>query len=563
MLQGVDLTDLGWHLTNQVEAVSQEGSLEDMEWLFLFSQYAAGLWLRAIGGPSVLWGRFGGLLIVSANSMMVYSLLRRRFPGERVFLPVLATALLIEGSSAALRFEYFTIPSLLLVAQLWLLDRALAGSGSSKATAYAFALGFLYVPVSMSRLSLALTALLPVVALAYYRIRGRETGALRRILLISLAGLACSAMIAAAALSLTGNLGEYLTEVSDIIAGGRSLPEHEATYLVQKYVTDLRAALVSTTLVILGILLTVVLKDRLGAWRTAVLLLVGLLALGAFILIAQPEVPDIRLRGHGCMLLLGLLTLLAFTVLHFGRGEDLDLDVLILSGFLVMIITPAGSNTGLFKSIYGMWLILPLLYLRLWTMRDSIPCPWVRPVAHHLLWGLLVLLAFSTYLVWTGIYRDNPDRLKLTTPFSHPSLRGTFSTKARVDSLDAVLGAIEEHSSPGDRVLIVNSVPILYYLTETRPILGNPWLFLESLENIREVHEGLAADGDWPGLFCCNKLNSRDWRWPQEGDSISAADAEKLAYLLELYATNPDYALVFEDEAFSVFVRETEEVLVE
>jgi hypothetical protein len=557
LLQGLDMTDLGWHLTNQIDLLSADPSIEGMEWQFLLSQYAGGVWLGAIGKPSVLWARLAGALLVAINAGIVYSILANHFPGRGIALPVMVTALLLTGSTRQVRLDYFTFPAFLILVQMWFLDRGLSGRVWGRWNAIcSFMFGLMFVPVAMGRLPLGLMVLGLGPAFLYLWLRGARLERMTRVLLVSLAGLAVSAALAVCVLSYHGMMDRYVAEVLGVIGGGQSLPEHELAFLVRKYSSDLVRSAAYAGTVIVALLSATAMIERMGERRASVVIAGGLAAALALSYLVFPQVLlGIRPWRLASITMLGLLSVLALVVLHFGRGEDPHLDVLIIFSWFAMLVTPLGSNTGLYKATYGMWLPLPLLYLRAHQMHGELPCRWVRGVTRHLQILLVLLLAFSVPLVLTSIYRDDWNRLRLTVPFSHPSLRGIYSTRERVDTVEGVLEVIEAHTDPGDRVLIINSVPILYYLTGTRPAMGNPWLFLESLEEIEGKQEGVEATGMWPKLFCCNKLNSRDPCWPRSGGGLDPGDGEKLEYLLDLYSGDPAYRLAFETEVFSVFVR--------
>jgi hypothetical protein len=221
-----------------------------------------------------------------------------------------------------------------------------------------------------------------------------------------------------------------------------------------------------------------------------------------------------------------------------------------------MIITPIGSNTGLSNAVHGMWLILPLIFLSALEIRGRIKCPWIHQIFYQLEKILLLLLIISLALNIFCIYRDHYNRLRLVSAFTHPSLEGIFSTPQRVKAVEEVVEIIESHTEPGDHVLIANSVPMLYYLTQTRPILGEPWLFLETLSDIKEKHQKLEEDQRLPKLFCCNKINSRDPEWPDPGqtDPLSQNDEEKVEYLLSLYTSDPRYMTVLDNQIFTVMI---------
>jgi hypothetical protein len=133
-------------------------------------------------------------------------------------------------------------------------------------------------------------------------------------------------------------------------------------------------------------------------------------------------------------------------------------------------------------------------------------------------------------------------------------LTGTYSTAERVQVTDELISTIERETEPGDYVLMVNSIPMFYYLTGTRPALGQPWLFLQSEEKIMDFEGDRAEIGEIkPKLFVYSKVNTRDRYWPRGDTPLKESDEKKLNYLKNQYITTYQYSHLWENDAFSVY----------
>jgi hypothetical protein len=82
-----------------------------------------------------------------------------------------------------------------------------------------------------------------------------------------------------------------------------------------------------------------------------------------------------------------------------------------------------------------------------------------------------------------NIYRDL-DIDKLTSRFTHPRLKGIYSTPEKVGVLEDLLDYLDQRVKPKDYFLAYNYIPMLYFLTHTRPAYGAAW-----------------ARNDWPLSF--------------------------------------------------------------
>jgi hypothetical protein len=103
---------------------------------------------------------------------------------------------------------------------------------------------------------------------------------------------------------------------------------------------------------------------------------------------------------------------------------------------------------------------------------------------------------------------------------------------------------------------MVNGIPMFYYLTETKPALGNPWLFLEPIEKIKFEQTKLENEHRYPDLLIAPKVDTRDRYWPM-GDltTMSSEYQEKLSYIENRYVNELNYSPLWENEAFEIYKR--------
>lgn len=95
-----------------------------------------------------------------------------------------------------------------------------------------------------------------------------------------------------------------------------------------------------------------------------------------------------------------------------------------------------------------------------------------------------VSIEYSYY----NIYRE-ADVSRLTEKFKHPKLKGIHSTPEKVEAVEELLRYLNGRVEPKDYFLAYNYIPMLYFLTHTRPAYGTVW-----------------ARDDWPILTRKNLL---------------------------------------------------------
>ena len=98
----------------------------------------------------------------------------------------------------------------------------------------------------------------------------------------------------------------------------------------------------------------------------------------------------------------------------------------------------------------------------------------------RLMWPAIVFLMIIPFLIaalnynYNYIYRE-VEIEKLTSRFNHPKLKGIYSTPGKVFALEELLNYLQGKVKPGDYFLAYNYIPMLYFLTHTRPAYGAAW----------------------------------------------------------------------------------------
>jgi hypothetical protein len=124
-------------------------------------------------------------------------------------------------------------------------------------------------------------------------------------------------------------------------------------------------------------------------------------------------------------------------------------------------------------------------------------------------------------------YRDGPDRSELTAPIDDPSLRGVRTTSARASSVEQLLDEVRRRVGPDDLVLAYPGLPMLHWLTHTRPALENPWPKLISGEALDARLRALWDRGE-PVLAVRARVDLAERRWGAADGVAPARDVEAI-----------------------------------
>lgn len=99
----------------------------------------------------------------------------------------------------------------------------------------------------------------------------------------------------------------------------------------------------------------------------------------------------------------------------------------------------------------------------------------------------------------------------LNTPFTKGKLRGIYSTRQRVENIESLLNQLEPLVKRGDYLLAYDDLPLLYYLTDTRPAINTVWSTKKWPLEIREKSvEYMIANNRAPEYAVRLKVNPCD-----------------------------------------------------
>jgi hypothetical protein len=165
--------------------------------------------------------------------------------------------------------------------------------------------------------------------------------------------------------------------------------------------------------------------------------------------------------------------------LGFTRGvahADTPTRLLLgLSGFGAVVYASVTFYFSPYRSWQSGMLALPFGFAAGLTLLLNVAPARSRALFRVLSTGMLVLTVVCVARQhFHAIYRDAPVQA-LQTPFRTPKLRGIYSTAERVRAVDALFEYLHPHVARGERLLVFDDCPMLYYLFDALPAYGMTW----------------------------------------------------------------------------------------
>ena len=546
IFQGFDVSDYGWHLTNQARLF---GDNEVIGNLIPLSNHVGGIWLKIIGEPNILWARLGGVLLYSFSALLSYKILSVYFDREKVFFVVVASTLFLTARSSAL-IHYYSLPALLLNLELLIFNQLLNSSiKSTQFKIYSVLLGFMTIPIILARFPLILIVFIPIPVFLYYVVAKENIAELNKSTPYVFLGTVISLLIFTSFYKFVGFLNNYLESVKTLVSG-QNTSEVSIAFMMQLYIKDGGISLGATVVVITFLYFVSLLKKHLGD----IVANLALIILATFATLAG-LIFNINLFAFGLIwLAMGLIMLVSLIFLVYDKERNKSLNLLLLTSVFIMLITPMGSGAGLIKARDGMWVVLPLILLITYRIRDGAGENWLKSIFSLNTAIISLLIAVSLPLHFTNIYRDNQNRLKLNTEFKYKYLRKVYSHKERVEVVDEVLTQINQLCKKNDEILMINEIPMFYYLTQTKPFFVEAWLFVRPSLTIKTMYNKAIENKRYPKLFVYSKTDTTSFNWPNDVVA-NDVDLPKLEYLKDKYINELGYNLVMENPAFAIYSR--------
>lgn len=186
----------------------------------------------------------------------------------------------------------------------------------------------------------------------------------------------------------------------------------------------------------------------------------------------------------GPRFIIGVMYVLAFIyyAMNAFKKEEMNRKktLIIISAYLLVILTIAGSNTGTKHIVLGLWIMGPIFI----SFLHEIFCLLKNEEASRIFYkitglkfsgkvikGVLILflVMFSAkflHMVYYTFNYDSVNRLELTATVDSPKVKGILTTQREADAVNGTLAAIEENSEEDDPLMVFGSSLLFYYMTE-------------------------------------------------------------------------------------------------
>lgn len=469
--QGFDICDDGFVLTFYQQIFSNPESVE-YNFLYWFAGVFGGVWYQLFPEGGVFWFRILGILVNTLTFIIVYRLLKTYV--SSYFLVFGLAMVLFVNDYGFLTFYHNHLTALLAFLSVYLIYK-----GLTKSSWFLLLLSGFVIGINVFTRLPNLVLFILVLAIPFYQYLQKKP------LVKSLKPIACftfGALLAFVTIYLLllflGQLEimkNAIVVLDDLSATEESVHNFSDVIWAQWY--NYKAIIKASLVLLMPLSIYFFIMPKLKTNYVFKYLVFMLLAIFFIFWINEFAIFSIY-----SLALFGSF----FTAINTKDAKALR--TLGFMSLLILLTLSLGTGGGILNSGYMIiWLGLPLFFRASLRINDF--SNMVSKFKNYKLWlyqegfmknALIVLIiAFfilKSYKIFNEAYFDEGSRLYKTTAIKNPKAKYIYTTKKRGKIINSILKELDKHVKPNDYLLTYSHIPMLHFLTETKPYAYNPWV---------------------------------------------------------------------------------------
>ena len=507
IFQGLDFTDSGFDAEFYTRIFSDPTSVE-YNFMFWFTGVIGGVWLKLLPGMGLLGLRFAGVFFTTITFWITYDLLKKYLHTGPLRLSLLLIILFL--STAIKELNYDDVSALFFMCAAALLFSGL----TQNKPLYLFLAGSFIALNSFSRIP-NISGLLLVSAIWFsgYLNQDNKKQILTRSLTFFIGFVIGSLGMIIVMRSLHHDV-IFLNSLRLVRHMGSDTQNSHGIYsLIKASIVYYGEALTISIVVLVALWSSSAAWKR---WKTDVPSAIPYLQFVKYLLLAILTAIIIYRAKRDPDFWLYLLLFYAGTSLIVGflivtGRQPKNLRLLTSIGCIMLLVLPIGSDYVLLTvGKYAIWIIVPITVDYLLNIQALSSKVILSENSQHIyeqiidrkqITGLRQFVVYLTLIFILAVsyyypYFDRSDRIKMRFMVNNSHVHGIYTTEKRARVINELLIASNHFVKPGDYVLAYESLPMYYFLTDTKPFMYNSWLRLyddrifhdELFKSLRETH---------------------------------------------------------------------------
>ena len=558
IFQGLDLADTGFHLTSYVYILKAPYSVQ-YSMSFWLSDVCGYLWMSIWPLGGLLWARIGWVAIITTSIIIYSQILKTELGSQKTILGLIVTTVFIlQGGPECLNYDILTILGYSVTIAF------LLGGLHQNRNIYLLVAG-IFLGISIFLKLTNLSALLFVLTIPFWVFWQKKSILyFVKTSLIFLLGVAVGAFFIWFLIWKFGHNELFLDNLSFISNMTKdSEASHGIVPLITSYLSGYLNAIIILTVSLAAIFVFIKLSGRFEqlASKKSKLVLYFITAIGTaacMIIFEKPFWSKIRYLFIGLMLFEAIFNIFKKTIPDKKR-------LFYFIGLLLLLVAPLGSDSGLEKSVFGMWILGPLVltdlnWINYFKQLKTITTQHQAKITQTSI--LILVLTTSVFYAWQNTYFDSGSRAKKTFAIEHPKMRCIYTSQERAEVINELINKgfpkIQKHKY----LLSFIETPMINYLAGKEPFISSSWpkLYYSPQSFEKKLNEAIAKREEFP-IIIRQKQNTGSHEWPKgqaESDYLSYPDdlskwpehGKILNHFIEKY----NYEVIWENEMFQVLL---------
>lgn len=552
-LQGFDMVDEGWYLTFYQQIFDHPETVE-YNFVFYFTGLVGGLWYQLFPNGGVLAFRILAALTITSIFYISYSILKYYISRTAAIAGSLMVMFVADFGYLSFYYNHFS--ALITVSIVYFLMRGLT---NDRSLFFALAGGLTAINIFARLPNFTLLALILVIPLyhLWFKEGNSKKFPLKQLLMYGLGvllGLCLSFLI----IYSLGHEDVFQKSLKGIFNKGQNDSNHNLFTLFKVYVGNY--VLIAKKAIKLLLLLAglIILKPyfKRNNFMQGIWYVVGI---AGFIYVFNYKTIYAIYALNCVMCLVYILTK--------TRGSKAFNSLLFLA-FAVMILQPLGSDGGVNNVGYmSIWLMLPISLYLLNKISYSKLFPffkWSSDISSTLNQRVLlpVLIGFALTRINSiahNAYFDPGSRLEKTYGIDSQLASGIYTTKERAEITNEILEALDEFVQKGDYLLAYDKIPMLNFLTETKPYMYNSWVWVYDGQTFEKQLQRASLEIDGLPIIVQQKFETIDAFSEPVLDYMSEEKHENYYYnrnrvvAMNRFLRDNNYQVVWSNAYFNIY----------
>ncbi|MCP4760682.1 MAG: hypothetical protein GY870_02800 [archaeon] len=559
------------------------------------TSFINGLWLNLAGKPSVLWARFGYVILVTGIAVISYKIFSLYFNRLIDWFVFIILSIFFIHFNYYLSINYDNLPVLSALAGIWFLLK-------SNKSFFSYVLSGIFLSLTIwLKFNFILIIALPIIY-GFILYEKNENWITKTLLIYS--GYTISFLLGILLLISSGHFDTYKNYIDQNLINRKAVPteydkmydellnhdklsnpvksqtsedrfffltdslkntserkepgysqifdSHNLRHLFNSYFSGFWSVIKKGSLfsVVLFLLLLLLGNTR-NTLHYPVILLFSFMFY--YISYWQVEGPD--------FIFLSSLIFPAYIVLIFNLKYNEGLVKPVALILLVALFSFPGSDLS-FNVIYRSGAGLSMLAFPLAFMinkKININNQTFNLNNYVIIFMLSVTLSIVKPWGYNNSHRDIEDRSVLVKMFKSPQLFGIHTFPQRTWVIDEVLDYFknEDYERNNTPTLFLSWIPMMYYLTQTNCITNNPWHGCVIFDDFKEEYDKNSKK-QMPQYITFSKVMTRNPGWPlmdevyRKKDKTWLGDLNKFDYI-RYWMKDKNYKKTFENKMFEVY----------